>query len=335
MAALKNKIYKPLYLLMGEEPYYIDLLAGYMTDSILPEAERSFNQTVVYGKDVSGKNIVDLARRYPMMSAQQVVVVKEAQNLKDKDLEDIEVYLRAPLASTILIVCYKGKSVDKRKAFYKQAQKVGDILETAQPYDSELSGWVKDFLKEKGCTIEPAAATILAEALGADLGKIVNELSKLMVLLPQGTRSITAADIEKNIGISKEYNNFELNAALSAGNVLKANRIVQHFEKNPKDNPMVLTISSLYSHFLKLFTYHMLRAKYKGAAIPDMEIRGTMRTEPYFVREYEAAARRYNPTKTSEIISLLREFDMRSKGWNNASTEDGDLLRELVYKIMH
>lgn len=335
MAALKNRIYKPLYLLMGEEPYYIDLLTGYMVDSILPEAERSFNQTVVYGKDVTGQNIVELSRRYPMMAAQQVVVVKEAQNLKDKDLDALETYIRTPLASTILIVCYKGKSVDKRKAFYKQAVKVGEVLETAQPYDSELSSWITDYLKKKQRSIDPKAASILAEFLGADLGKIVNELDKLMVLLPQGTDKITAEHIEKNIGISKEYNTFELNSAVSAGNVLKANRIVQHFEKNLKDNPIVLVISSLYSHFLKLFTYHMLRAKYRGGAIPDTEIRGTMKTEPYFVREYEAAARRYNPTKTAEIISLLREFDMRSKGWNNASTEDGDLLRELVYRIMH
>jgi len=290
---------------------------------------------VVYGKDVTGQSVVDLARRYPMMSNQQVVVVKEAQNLKDKDLDAIEVYLRTPLPSTILVICYKGKAVDKRKSFYKLAQKIGDVLETAQPYDSELSGWISTYLKSRQCSIDTGAAAILAEFLGADLGKIVNELNKLMVLLPQGTTKITAEHIEKNIGISKEYNTFELNSAISQGNVLKANRIVQHFEKNPKNNPMVLTISSLFSHFLKLFTYHMLRAKYKGAPIPDTEVRGTMKIEPFFLREYEAAARRYNPTKTAEIISLLREFDMRSKGWNNVSTEDGDLLRELVYKIMH
>jgi len=335
MAALKNKIYKPLYLLMGEEPYYIDLLSGYMVDNILTDVERSFNQTVVYGVDVTGKSIVDLARRYPMMANQQVVVVKEAQNLKDKDFEAIEVYLRTPLPSTILVICYKGKSVDKRKAFYKQAQKVGGILETAQPYDSELSSWITSYLKTKQCSIDNNAAAMLAEFLGADLEKIVNELDKLTVLLPQGTSRITATDIEKNIGFSKDYNTFELNNAVSVGNVLKANRIVQHFEKNPKDNPLVLTINSLYSHFLKLFTYHMLRAKYKSAAIPPTEIREMMKIDMFFLKDYEAAARRYSPSKTAEVISLLREFDMRSKGWNNASTEDGDLLRELVYRIMH
>ncbi len=335
MAALRNKIYKPLYLLMGEEPYYIDLVTSYIVDNLLPEAERSFNQTVVYGKDVTGQNIVDLARRYPMMSNYQLVVVKEAQNLKDKDLEAIEVYLRAPLASTILVICYKGKAVDKRKAFYKQSLKAGDVLETAQPYDNEVMGWISSYLKEKQLGIAPQAASMLAEFLGADLGKIVNELNKLMVLLPQGTKQITADDIEKNIGFSKDYNSFELNNAISTGNVLKANRIVQHFEKNPKDNPITVVISSLFSHFHKLFLLHMLKAQYR-AVPPRDEAARLIGVHPFiYEKEYLPVLARYSSTKCAEVISLLREFDMRSKGWNNASTEDGDLLRELVYKIMH
>jgi DNA polymerase-3 subunit delta len=332
MNDLRNKIYKPVYLLMGEEAYFIDKVSGYIEANVLNDAEKSFNQTVMYGNDVTVGQVIDASRRFPMMAALQVVVVKEAQSLAK--IEDLEHYVKAPLKSTILVICYKNKSVDKRKALYKAVGKTGEVLETALLRDYEVTSWITEYLKEKECAIEPQAATVLAESLGTDLGKIVNELDKLMVLLPQGIKKITAEQIERNIGISKDYNTFELNGAITGMDVLKANRIIQHFEKNPKAYPLVVTLSALYGHFLKLFSLHMLKAKYRVQPIPDVEVRA-LGIHPYFLKEYEAAMRRYSATKVSEVISLIREFDMRSKGWNNASTSDGDLLRELVYKIMH
>ncbi len=329
---LKRKIYKPFYLLMGEEPYYIDLLSDYVAQNVLTETERSFNQLILYGKDVTVPQIIDTARRFPMMANQQVVIVREAQNLRN--VEQLETYIKAPLESTILVICYKGKTVDKRKAFYKLAEKHGEVLETVLLYDNEVAAWVKDYLKEKGCTIEPAAGMMLAEYLGSDLSKIANELDKLFTLLPQGSKHITAEHIEKNIGISKDYNTFELNNALTKKDVLKANRIVQHFSKNPSEYPMVMTISTLFVHFARVAKYHFLRDKHRGQ-VPQGEAASELGVNPFFVKDYEEAARVYPRAKTLEIISLLREYDMRSKGWNTGFADHGELLRELVFKIMH
>jgi DNA polymerase-3 subunit delta len=333
MESLKKRIYKPIYLLMGDESYFIDQVSNYIAANVLTEAEKSFNQTIMYGEDVTPQMVTDVARRFPMMSNQQVVIVKEAQNMGK--IEGLESYAKSPLNSTILVLCYKNKTLDKRKSLYKQISQVGEVLETVRLYDNEVAGWITSYLKSKKCAIEPNAAAILADSLGSDLSKIVNELDKLMVLLPQGTTTITADHIERNIGISKEYNTFEFNNAVTKLEVLKVNRIINHFEGNPKDYPIILTLNSLYQHFLKLFTYHMLKAKYRGAAIPDTEIRGVMKIEPYFKGEYDAASKRFSPTKVAEVLSLIREFDMRSKGWNNVSTSNGDLLRELIYRIMH
>ncbi|MDR1341973.1 MAG: DNA polymerase III subunit delta [Prevotellaceae bacterium] len=330
---LSKKIYKPIYLLMGEEAYYIDLISNYIQENVLSDADKTLNQTVLYGRDVNSKVVIEAARRYPMMSTCQVVVVREAQEIKDS-IEKLGIYVNSPLKSTILVICYKTKTVDKRTTFYKQIAKVGEVFESASPYDDKIPDWIVDYLKSKQRTIDASAAKILADYLGDNLSKIVNELDKLAVIVPQSSK-ITAEHIERNIGVSKDYNPFELCNAINSGNVLKANRIIMHFEQDPDSNPIPRIMIALFSNFNKIFLLHMLKAKYKNAAIPSTEIQGVLGIVPFLLRGYEDAARRYSSTKAAAVIALLREFDMRSKGWNNASTGYGDLLREMAYKIMH
>ncbi len=330
---LKKKIYKPVYLLMGEEGYYIDQISNYIAQNVLSEAERSFNQLVLYGKDITVPQLIDTARRFPMMANQQVVIVREAQNLKN--IEMLESYVKQAPASTILVLCYKGKTVDKRKAFYKLAEKNGEVLETALLYDNEIAAWVTDYLKKKGCTIDPKAGVILAEFLGSDLSKITNELDKLFTLLPEGSKHITAEHIEKNIGISKDYNTFELNSAITKRDVLRANRIIQHFAHNPGEYPMVMTVSMLFMEFSRILKFHFLKRKSKGGYVAPGEIAAELGVNPFFVKDYEAAAANYPLGKAMQVVSLLREYDMRSKGFGNGAADHGELLRELIFKIMH
>ena len=330
LSDLKKKVYKPVYLLMGEEPYFIDLLSDYMANNILTPEERGFNQLLLYGsKDVSVTQVIETARRYPMMSSQQVIIVREAQQLKD--FESLEVYTKNPLASTILVLCFMYKSVDKRKALYKSVEKTGEVLETVQFYENEAVAWIKNYLKEKKCDITPDAAQILFEHLGADLSRIANELDKLFTLLPEGSNKITPEHIEKNIGISREYNVFELNKALNTRNMKKAMLIVEHFRKNPNEYPMVMTLSTLFGHFLKLLKLHLIQRN--QPSINDYALASEMGVTPFFISEYKTAARNYPAGKTAEIIRLIREYDMRSKGWNNGAADHGELLRELVVRI--
>jgi len=333
LADLKKKIYKPVYLLMGEEGYYIDQISNYIAQNVLTEAERSFNQLVLYGKDITVPQLIDTARRFPMMANQQVVIVREAQHLKD--IEKMEPYVKQAPISTILVLCYKGKTVDKRKAFYKLVEKNGEVFETSMLYDNEIAVWVTDYLKNKGCTIDPKASVILAEFLGSDLSKITNELDKLFTLLPEGSKHVTAEHIEKNIGISKDYNSFELNSAIAKRDVLKANRIIQHFAHNPNEYPLMLTIPMLFSEFSRILKYHFLKRKMKGSYVPPGEVASELGINPFFVKDYEVAAANYPVSKTMQVISLLREYDMRSKGFGNGAAGHGELLRELVFKIMH
>ncbi|HRW62676.1 MAG TPA: DNA polymerase III subunit delta [Bacteroidales bacterium] len=325
---LKNKIYKPIYFLSGEEPYFIDLITKYINDNVLNDAEKSFNQTVIYGKDTDIYTVINTAKRFPMMANHQVVIVKEAQNIKN--IDDLVHYAAAPLKSTLLVINYKYKTLDKRKKLYKALADNGVLYESKKLYDNEVPGWINAYLKKKNRSIDPGAAALLNEYLGNDLSKIANELDKLIITLPDGEFNITSNHIERNIGISKDYNNFELHKALTQKNVLKANRIVNYFAQNQKDNPFTMTIATLYHFYSKVLSYHFVKDKKDKKSVA-----ATLKVNPYFLGDYELAAKNYNPKKTVEIIGLLREYDLKSKGYNNVSTPPGELLKEMVYKILH
>lgn len=324
---LKKRIFKPVYFLAGEEPYYIDLISNFIEEKVLSEEEKAFNQMILYGDDTNIHSVIDTARRFPMMASHQVIIIKEAQSLKK--IEDLEIYLAKPLLSTILVLCYKYKTLDKRTKLYKSLDSNGSYFESSRVRDYLIPGWIEKYLMSKGIKTDPNASAMLTEYLGTDLHKIVNELDKLIITLPKEKPVITTTLIEKNIGISKDYNNFELQKAIGEKNILKANMIVHYFANNPKDNPITLTIASIFGYFSKLLTYHYLTDKSKN------NVAAVLRVNPFFVKEYENSAMKYNVTKTVQIISLLRTYDLRSKGYCDPGTDPGDLLKELVYKILH
>jgi DNA polymerase-3 subunit delta len=324
---LKNRIFKPVYFLAGEEPYYIDLITEYVQDKVLPETEKAFNQIILYGDDTNIASIIDTARRFPMMASHQVLIIKEAQSLKK--LDDLVIYLEKPLLSTILLFSYKYKTIDKRTKLYKTLESHGVYFESARVRDYLIPAWIERYLMAKGIKTDPSASAMLTEYLGTDLHKIVNELDKLIITLPSGNPFITTELIEKNIGISKDYNNFELQKAVGEKNVLKANMIVHYFANNPKDNPITLSVASLFGFFSKLLTFHYLTDKSKN------NVAAVLKINPFFVKDYESSAAKYNVSKTVQIISLLRTYDLKSKGYGDPGTEPGDLLKELVFRILH
>jgi len=332
---IKARKFKPVYLLHGEEPYYIDQIIHYMEQHVLSDMEKGFNQTVLYGKDTDMATILNAAKRYPMMSDYQLIVVKEAQDLKwaketegsSKEAEFVQAYFEKPLQSTILVLGYKYANFDKRKKIFKSVTKSGLVFQSDPVRDYKLAGWIEDLVKEKGAKIAPQAAALMAEYLGTDLSKISNELEKLMLNVSKET-TIDTDHIQKNIGISKEYNVFELQKALASRNVLKANQIVNYFADNPKANPMVMVMANLNAYFTKILKYHYLQNK--GDTARELGV------NPYFVKDYEAAARSYNINKTFDIISLLREYDLKSKGVDSTgNVTDGELLKELMFKVLH
>jgi len=324
---LKKRIFKPVYFLAGDEPYYIDLITDFIAEKVLSDEEKAFNQIIIYGEETSVNSIIETSRRFPMMASHQVVIVKEAQALKK--IEDLAIYLDKPLLSTILVLNYKYKVIDKRTKLYKTLDTQGVYYESMRLRDYQVPPWIERYLMTKGIKINPDASAMLTEFLGADLHKIVNELDKLLITLPAGKPVITTSLIEKNIGISKDYNNFELQKAIGEKNILKANMIVRYFTENPNDNPVTLTIASLFSLFTKILTYHYLTDRSKN------NVASVLKIHPYFVKDYEISAMKYNATKTIQIISLLRTYDMKTKGFGDVSTDQGDLLKELVYKILH
>jgi DNA polymerase-3 subunit delta len=326
---LKNKIYKGIYFLFGEEPYYIDLISDYISENILTEAEKSFNQVVMYGEETDVPTIINTARRFPMMANQQVVLVREAQYLKDINL--LVNYIEHPLTSTILVICYKYKKLDKRTELYKSLSKSPNVVlfMSEKLRDYKVPAWIDDYFAEHNIKADRNVSAILSEYLGADLAKIVNELDKLLITIPRGTKNITARDIEEKIGISKDFNNFELQVAIGKRDIARAGRIVNHFEHNQKDNPFVVTVATLFAFFRKLLIYHFLKDKSKNNVASALGI------NPYFVSDYALAARNYDARNTARTISLLREFDLKSKGVGNVTSGDGELLKELVYKIMN
>ena len=324
---IKNGNIKPIYLLMGEEPYYIDKISEFIEQTVLAEEERGFNQMILYGRDVVVEDIVSNAKRFPMMAERQVVIVKEAQDLS-RTFDKLDDYAKNPQPSTVLVLCYKYKTVDKRKAVYKAIKKSGVVFESKKLYDNQVPDWIKRVLSPKGYAITPKASQLLVEFLGTDLGKINNELEKLQIVLPKNTQ-ITPEHIEENIGISKDYNNFELRKAIGARDSKKAFKIVQYFADNPKDNPMVVTVALLFNFFSQLLQLHGMKDR------NPRSVASALRVNPYFVNEYLDAARNFPMRKVSQVVALLREFDVKSKGVNSNAVPQGDLLKELLVKILN
>ena len=326
MAEVQKRNFHPIYFLMGEEGYYIDKVSDYFTQHLLEEEEKAFNLTILYGKDIDAAAIINAAKRYPMMSEYHVVIIREAQQVKN--IDDLVYYAGNPLKSTILVVCYKYKKLDKRKKLYKELEKNGIVFESDRIYESQVPDWIARVLKERGLAIQPPAALLLTEYLGTDLQKIEKELDKLALTLPAGETTITSAHIEENIGISKDYNPYELQKALVDKDALKAFRIADYMGNNQKTNPFSVTIASLYFFFNKVFLLATLDNKSKE------NVREKLNIQPYFLPEYTKATKIFPPAKTYQIIEWLREYDLRSKGVENVSATPHDLLKELVYKIL-
>ena len=325
---LRAKQYRPVYYLMGEEPYYIDLIADYITDNILTKTEKEFNLTVVYGADVDIATVINAAKRYPMMSEHQVVVVKEAQNIRN--MEELSYYLQKPLLSTILVICHKHGVLDRRKKLAAEIEKTGVLFESKKVKDAQLPAFITSYMKRKGIDVEPKATAMLADFVGADLSRLTGELEKLIITLPKGHTRVTPEQIEKNIGISKDYNNFELRSALVEKDVLKANKIIKYFEENPKTNPIQMTLSLLFGFFSNLMLAYYAPEKSEQGIANMLGLR-----TPWQAKDYLTAMRRYNGVKTMQIIGEIRYADAKSKGVGNPSLSDGDILRELVFKILH
>ncbi len=322
---IKRGDIKPVYFLMGEEAYYIDAISDFIEANVLSEEEKGFNQMVLYGRDVSIEDVVSNAKRYPMMAERQVVIVKEAQDLS-RTIESLVSYVENPQPTTVLVFCYKYKSLDKRKKLSKTIAKHGVLYESKKLYENQVPDWIRRVLAGRGYTITPKASQMLVEFLGNDLGKVNNELEKLQLIIKPGEQ-ITPQIIEENIGISKDFNNFELQNAIGSRDLKKAFAIVQYFGQNPKNHPMVLTIALLYSFFAKLLKYHALSNKAEAAR--------ALGVSPYFIKDYQLAARNYPMKKVSSIISSIREIDMKSKGVGAANLSQGDLLKELLVRIFN
>jgi DNA polymerase-3 subunit delta len=318
---------KPIYFLMGEEPYYIDKLSDYIEENVLSEEEKSFNQTVLYGRDVSVEDIISAAKRYPMMAERQVLIVKEAQDLV-KTIDKFESYASSPMPSTVLVICYKYKTLDKRKKVTKLFDKSGVVFESKKLYENQVGQWITRVLQSKKFSIEPKANAMLVEFLGNDLGKINNELEKLQIILPAGS-TISAKDIEENIGFSKDFNIFELRKAIGERNQLKSYKIAQYFSDNPKDNPMVMTIGLIFSFFVQILQYHGLKDK------NPKNVAAVLKVNPFFLKDYDVALRNYPMKKVSHIVTLLREIDIKSKGVGANAMPQHDLLKEMLVGIFN
>ncbi len=315
----------PIYFLMGEEAYYIDMISDYIESYVLAEEEKGFNQMVLYGKDVSIQDIVSNAKRYPMMAERQVIIVKEAQNLI-KTIEQLVDYAKNPQPSTVLVFNYKYKSLDKRKALYKTLSKSAIVFESKKIYEDKIPSWIQNYLSAKKITITPKAALMLSEFLGNDLSKIANELNKLEIVVG-AQREITPEIIEENIGISKDFNNFELQKAIGHLDHKKALQIVNYFSQNSKQHPFVLTISILYLYFKKLMTLHTVRDRNPGTVAKALGV------NPYFVNEYIAVSRNFPMKRISGVLETLRKYDAKSKGVG-ANLSPRDLYNELIYNIL-
>jgi DNA polymerase-3 subunit delta len=324
---IRNGNISPIYFLMGDEPYYIDKIAQFISDNILTEEEKGFNQMVQYGKETSLEQVLANAKRYPMMSERQVVIVKEAQHLS-RNIEELSSYAENPQTSTVLVFCYKYKKLDKRKKLHKTLLGNGSVIfDSKKLYENQVSDWIRLTLKQKGYAISHKASVLLVEYLGTDLSRINNELEKLQLVLPKNTE-INPDLIEKHIGISKDYNNFELKKAIGEKNIVKATRIINYFAQNPKDNPFVVTVSLLHNFFTQLLQYHGLTDH------SPKNVASALRINPYFVGEFQIASKNYPMKRVSSIIAYLREMDLKGKGVGAYNISQADLLKELLVKII-
>lgn len=325
---LRERQYHAIYYLMGEEPYYIDLISDFIANNVLTDTEKEFNQTVVYGADVDIATVINAAKRYPMMSKYQVVIVKEAQAIRN--IEELAYYLQKPLDSTILVICHKHGTLDRRKKLAAEIERNGILFESKKMKEAALPLFVASYMKQKRIDVEPKAAAMLADFIGNDLSRLTGELEKLIITLPVNQKRITPDQVEKNIGISKDYNNFELRSALVEKDVLKANRIIKYFEENPKTNPIQMTLSLLFGFYSNLMLAYYAPEKSERGITEMLGLK-----TPWQARDYLGAMRRYNGVKTMQIIGEIRQADAKSKGVNNPSMTDGDILRELIFKILH
>ncbi len=324
---LKKKVYHPIYLLQGEEPYFIDQVSNYIEKNVLTDAEKSFNQTVFYGKDTEPQTIAEASLRYPMMADKQVIIVKEAQSMKN--IENLVHYAEKPMSSTILVLNYKYKKVDARTKFFKVVREKGVVLTTKKIYENQVPAWIDKYLKKSGYTIDPQAGQILTSSLGTELSKVANELDKLIIAVKDTTR-ITPEHIEKNIGLSKDFNLLELQDALGSKNIFKANQIINYFGANSQQHPIQKTTATLFGFYSKIFAYHFLKDKSERAAVQKMG------AHPFYVKKIIAASKKYNPTKLYEIMGILREYDLKSKGIGVSTLVDpAGLQKEMIYKILH
>ncbi|XCI74894.1 MAG: DNA polymerase III subunit delta [Flavobacteriales bacterium] len=327
IADLKAKKRKPIYFLMGEEPYYIDVISRWVEENLLSEAEKAFDQIVVYGRDTDIHTIVTYARRYPMVGPYMVVIVKEAQQLS-RNIEDLTTYVENPVSSTLLVICYKYNILDKRKKLYKSIQRHGVLFQSKKLYEYQIPAWISAKVKKMGYTITEKSEFLLTEHIGVDLSRLAVELDKLIITLPKGSE-ITADNIESSTGISKTYNHFELQKAIANKNVLMAYKIVYYFGKKSNGYPLALSLGMLYHFFTQLIKYHSL------VMTEEAHLAKVLNISPYFLKDYIQAAQHYSLKKTIEIISYLRVADAQSKGIESPATTEQELLKELLFKILH
>ena len=330
MRDLQGRKFVPVYYLMGDEPYYIDKITDYIAEHVLQPEERDFNQTVLFGSDVTAAQIADAARRYPMMSEHQVLIVKEAQNLKST--EPLEKYFKAPMRSTILVMCHKNGTIDGRKREYiKSIQAAGILFESKKLKDRELPAFIENYLKSRQVSIDPKSTQMIADNIGADLSRLTGELEKVVLSLPEDNRKVTPQVVEDQIGVSKDFNSFELRDAIVNRNVFKANQIIKYFDENPKAGSIYSFLPMLFNYFQNLMiAFYAPKNKSQEGVAEWLELRS-----PWAAKDYMTGMRNYSGMKVMQIISKIREIDAKSKGLDNPNTPSGELMKELIFYILH
>ncbi|MBQ9202810.1 MAG: DNA polymerase III subunit delta [Prevotella sp.] len=330
MKELKERQFKPVYYLMGDEPYYIDKISDWIAENVLQPEERDFNQTILFGSDVNASQIVDAAKRYPMMSEYQVLIVKEAQNIKNT--EPLEKYFKQPMRSTILVMCHKNGKIDGRKAGYVKAiREAGVLFESAKLRDRDLPAFIEHYLKAREATIDPKSTQMIADAIGADLSRLTGELDKVLLSLPEESKRVTPQVVEDQIGVSKDYNAFELRDAIVNRNVLKANQIIKYFDENPKAGGLYALLPMVFNYFQNLMLAYYCPQKNSQEALAQwLDMRS-----PWGARDYMTGMRNYTGMKVLQIISKIREIDAKSKGLDNPNTPSGELMKELIFFTLH